>query len=107
MAPTDDGRQGSNGEFFSRKDGYDSALFIPGLFVAIPVSPKLVVGFSASGSHGLLTRYREDFPGRGSGRESDLKITRLNLGFGYKLTPTLSIGANGSYERYFQSSNCV
>ena len=101
--PTDDGRQGSNGEFFSRKDGTDSALFIPGLFVAIPVSPKLVVGFSASGSHGLLTRYREDFPGRGSGRESDLKVTRLNLGFGYKLTPTLSIGANGSYERYFQS----
>jgi long-chain fatty acid transport protein len=101
--PTDDGRTGSNGEFFSRKDGYDSALFIPGLFVAIPVSPKLVVGFSASGSHGLLTRYREDFPGRGSGRESDLKVTRLNLGFGYKLTPTLSIGANGSYERYFQS----
>ncbi|MAZ10120.1 MAG: long-chain fatty acid transporter [Sutterellaceae bacterium] len=58
---------------------------------------------SASGSHGLLTRYREDYPGRGSGRESDLKVTRLNLGFGYKLTPTLSIGANGSYERYFQS----
>lgn len=101
--PTDDGREGSAGEFFSRKDGYDSALFIPGLFVAIPVSPKLVVGFSASGSHGLLTRYREDFPGRGSGRESDLKVTRLNLGFGYKLTPTLSVGANGSYERYFQS----
>ncbi|VWX35050.1 MULTISPECIES: outer membrane protein transport protein [unclassified Limnobacter] len=101
--PTDNGREGSAGEFFSRKDGTDSALFIPGLFVAIPVSPKLVVGFSASGSHGLLTRYREDFPGRGAGRESDLKITRLNLGFGYKLTPTLSIGANGSYERYFQS----
>lgn len=101
--PTDDGRQGRNGEFFSRKDGYDSALFIPGLFVAVPVSPKLVVGFSASGSHGLLTRYREDYPGRGSGRESDLKVTRLNLGFGYKITPTLSIGANGSYERYFQS----
>lgn len=101
--PTDDGREGSAGEFFSRKDGTDSALFIPGLFVAIPVSPKLVVGFSASGSHGLLTRYREDYPGRGSGRESDLKVTRLNLGFGYKLTPTLSIGANGSYERYFQS----
>lgn len=101
--PTDSGQQGSNGEFFSRKDGTDSALFIPGLFVAVPVTPKLVVGFSASGSHGLLTRYREDFPGRGSGRESDLKVTRLNLGFGYKLTPTLSIGANGSYERYFQS----
>jgi len=101
--PTDDGRQGSAGEFFSRKDGTDSALFIPGLFVAIPVSPKLVVGFSASGSHGLLTRYREDYPGRGSGRESDLKVTRLNLGFGYKLSPTLSVGMNGSYERYFQS----
>jgi len=89
--PTDDGREGSAGEFFSRKDGYDSALFIPGLFVAIPVNPKLVVGFSASGSHGLLTRYREDFPGRGAGRESDLKVTRLNLGFGYKLTPTLCV----------------
>lgn len=101
--PTDDGREGSAGEFFSRKDGYDSALFIPGLFIAVPVTPKLVVGFSASGSHGLLTRYREDFPGRGSGRESDLKVTRVNLGFGYKLSPTLSIGANGSYERYFQS----
>jgi long-chain fatty acid transport protein len=101
--PTDDGREGSAGEFFSRKDGYDSALFIPGLFVAIPVSPKLVVGFSASGSHGLLTRYREDFPGRGSGRDLDLKVTRVNLGFGYKLSPTLSIGANGSYERFFQS----
>ncbi|MCR2747635.1 OmpP1/FadL family transporter [Limnobacter parvus] len=101
--PTDAGNQGSAGEFFSRKDGTDSALFIPGLFVAVPISPKLVVGFSASGSHGLLTRYREDFPGRGSGRESDLKVTRLNLGFGYKLTPTLSVGANGSYERYFQS----
>ena len=101
--PTDAGTQGSAGQFFSRKDGYDSALFIPGLFVAVPVTPKLVVGFSASGSHGLLTRYEENFPGRGSGRESDLKITRVNLGFGYKLSPTLSIGANGSVERYFQS----
>lgn len=101
--PTDSGTQGSAGQFFSRKDGYDSALFIPGLFVAVPVTPKLVVGFSASGSHGLLTRYEENYPGRGSGRESDLKITRVNLGFGYKLTPTLSVGANGSVERYFQS----
>ncbi|WP_334119959.1 OmpP1/FadL family transporter [Limnobacter sp.] len=100
---TNSGTTGSNGQFFSRKDGYDSALFIPGLFVAIPVTHKLVVGFSASGSHGLLTRYQEDYPGRGQGRESDLKVTRLNLGFGYKITPTLSVGANGSYERYFQS----
>ena len=97
---TNSGTTGSNGQFFSRNDGYDSALFIPGLFVAVPVTHKLVVGFSASGSHGLLTRYEENFPGRGSGRESDLKITRVNLGFGYKLSPTLSIGANGSVERY-------
>ncbi|HEX4879523.1 MAG TPA: outer membrane protein transport protein [Limnobacter sp.] len=101
--PTNAGTEGSNGQFFSRKDGYDAALFIPGLFVAIPVNNKLVMGFSASGSHGLMARYDENFPGRGQGREVDLKVTRLNLGFGYKLSPTLSVGANGSYERYFQS----
>ena len=102
-AVTNSGQQGSKGQFFSRKDGFDSALLIPGLFVAVPVTNKLVMGFSASGSHGLLTRYEENFPGRGAGRESDLKVTRLNLGFGYKISPNLSVGANSSYERYFQS----
>lgn len=102
-APTNSGTQGSAGQQFSRKDGADASLIVPGLFVVIPVNEKLVVGFSGSGSHGLLARYDENFPGRGQGREIDFKISRFNLGFGYKLSPTLSVGANGSYERYFQS----
>lgn len=102
-APTDSGQRGSAGQGFARQDGPDGRLFVPGLFAAIPINDRLVMGFSASGSHGLLARYDENFPGRGSGREVDLKVTRLNLGFGYQVTPTLSLGFNGSYERYFQS----
>lgn len=102
-APTAQGTQGSAGQTFNRRDGYDAALLIPALFIAIPVNEKLVMGFSASGSHGLMARYDQNFPGRGQGREIDFKVTRLNLGFGYKMSPTLSVGFNGSYERYFQS----
>lgn len=95
--------QGQAGQTFSRKDGYDAGAFAPNLFVAIPVNDRLVMGFGTSASHGLVLRYDEDFPGRNQGRDIDFKVIRANLGFGYKLTPTLSIGANGSYERYFQS----
>ncbi|HEY1058545.1 MAG TPA: outer membrane protein transport protein [Limnobacter sp.] len=102
-AVTNQGTQGSAGQKFERRDGYDAAELIPALFIVAPINEKLVMGFSASGSHGLMARYDENFPGRGQGRDVDLKVTRLNLGFGYKLSPTLSLGANGSYERYFQS----
>lgn len=95
--------QGSQGDVFSRKDGYDAGALAPNLFVAIPVNDKLVMGFGASASHGLVLHYDENFPGRNQGRDIDFKVTRLNLGFGYKMTPTLSLGMNGSYERYFQS----
>lgn len=95
--------QGSRGQVFSREDGYDAAALAPHLFIAIPVNEKLVMGFSASASHGLVLHYDENFPGRNQGRDIDFKVTRLNLGFGYKLLPTLSLGMNGSYERYFQS----
>ncbi|HEX4855454.1 MAG TPA: outer membrane protein transport protein [Limnobacter sp.] len=95
--------QGQNGQVFSRKDGYDAGALAPNLFIAVPVNEKLVVGFGASASHGLVIHYDENFPGRNQGRDIDFKVTRLNLGFGYKLSPTLSWGMNGSYERYFQS----
>ena len=48
------------------------------------------MGFGASASHGLVIHYDENFPGRNQGRDIDFKVTRLNLGFGYKLSPTLS-----------------
>jgi len=95
--------QGQNGQVFSRKDGYDAGALAPNLFIAIPINEKLVMGFGASASHGLVIHYDENFPGRNQGRDIDFKVTRLNLGFGYKLSPTLSWGLNGSYERYFQS----
>lgn len=95
--------QGQNGQVFSRKDGFDSAALAPNLFIAIPVNERLVMGFGAAASHGLVLHYDENFPGRNQGRDFDLKVIRLNLGFGYKVTPTLSLGMNGSYERYFQS----
>lgn len=95
--------QGQNGQVFSRRDGSDAAALAPNLFIAIPVNDKLVMGFGASASHGLVVHYDENFPGRNQGRDIDFKVTRLNLGFGYKLSPTLSWGMNGSYERYFQS----
>lgn len=95
--------QGQNGQVFSRRDGSDAGALAPNLFIAVPVNEKLVMGFGASASHGLVIRYDENFPGRNQGRDIDFKVTRLNLGFGYKLTPTLSFGVNGSYERYFQA----
>lgn len=95
--------QGQNGQVFSRRDGSDAGALAPNLFIAVPVNEKLVMGFGASASHGLVVRYDENFPGRNQGRDIDFKVTRLNLGFGYKLSPTLSWGMNGSYERYFQS----
>lgn len=95
--------QGQNGQVFSRRDGSDAGALAPNLFIAIPVNDKLVMGFGASASHGLVIHYDENFPGRNQGRDIDFKVTRLNLGFGYKLSPTLSWGMNGSYERYFQS----
>ena len=95
--------QGQNGQVFSRRDGSDAAALAPNLFIAVPINEKLVMGFGASASHGLVIHYDENFPGRNQGRDIDFKVTRLNLGFGYKLSPTLSWGLNGSYERYFQS----
>lgn len=95
--------QGQNGQVFSRREGSDAGALAPNLFIAIPVNDKLVMGFGASASHGLVIHYDENFPGRNQGRDIDFKVTRLNLGFGYKLSPTLSWGMNGSYERYFQS----
>ncbi|EDM84789.1 MAG: outer membrane protein transport protein [Limnobacter sp.] len=102
-SPTNSGTTGSAGQEFNRKSGYDSTALAPNLFVAIPITKKLVVGFGGAASHALIVRYDENFPGRNQGRDIDFKVSRANLGFGYKLTPTLSIGANGSYERYFQS----
>ncbi|MCR2747029.1 OmpP1/FadL family transporter [Limnobacter parvus] len=95
--------RGQNGQVFSRKDGFDAGALAPNLYVAIPINEKLVMGFGASASHGLVIHYDENFPGRNQGRDIDFKVTRLNLGLGYKLSPTLSLGVNGSYERYFQS----
>ena len=95
--------QGQNGQVFSRREGSDAGALAPNLFIAIPINEKLVMGFGASASHGLVIHYDENFPGRNQGRDIDFKVTRLNLGFGYKLSPTLSWGMNGSYERYFQS----
>lgn len=95
--------QGQNGQVFSRKDGFDSAALAPNLYIAIPVNDRLVMGFGAAASHGLVLHYNENFPGRNQGRDFDLKVIRLNLGVGYKVTPTLSLGVNGSYERYFQT----
>lgn len=96
-------QQGQQGQTFSRRDGADAEVLAPNLYLAVPISDKTVMGFSASGSHGLLLRYKDDFPGRNQGREIDFKVIRLNLGVGHKLTPTFSVGVNGSYERYFQS----
>lgn len=101
-APTNNGTQGSNGQVFSRRDGADAATLAPDLFVAIPLSEKMVMGFSSSASHGLVLHYDENYPGRNQGRDIDFKVIRLNLGLGYKVSPTFSIGANGSYERYYQ-----
>lgn len=95
--------QGQNGQVFSRRDGSDAGALAPNLFIAVPINEKLVMGFGASASHGLVIHYDENFPGRNQGRDIDFKVTRLNLGFGYKLSPTMSWGLNGSYERYFQS----
>ncbi|MDP3188411.1 OmpP1/FadL family transporter [Limnobacter sp.] len=102
-SPTNSGNTGSTGQEFNRNSGYDSTALAPNLYVAIPVNNKLIVGFGAAASHALILRYDENFPGRNQGRDIDFKVSRANLGFGYKLTPSLSIGANGSYERYFQS----
>ncbi|MDX1667867.1 MAG: outer membrane protein transport protein [Limnobacter sp.] len=101
-APTNDGNQGSNGQVFDREDGYDSGAFIPNTYLAIPLSEKMVMGFSATGSHGLVLHYDDDFPGRNQGSDIDFKVIRLNLGVGYQMWPTLSLGINGSYERYYQ-----
>ncbi|HEY1058623.1 MAG TPA: outer membrane protein transport protein [Limnobacter sp.] len=95
--------QGQNGQVFDRNDGYDASVLAPNMYVAIPLSEKTVMGFSASGSHGLLVHYDANFPGRNQGRDIDFKVIRLNLGVGHKVSPTLSLGINGSYERYFQS----
>lgn len=104
-APTNSGTQGSQGQVFDRNpNGYDASALAPHTFVAIPLSPKTVMGFSASASEALLLHYDSQFPGRNQGKDIDLKVTRLNLGVGHKLTPTLSIGVNGSYERYFQNA---
>lgn len=104
-APTNSGSQGSAGQTFDRNpNGYDASALAPHTYVVIPLSPKTVMGFSASASQALLLHYDSQFPGRNQGKDIDLKVTRLNLGVGHKLTPTLSIGVNGSYERYFQNA---
>lgn len=103
-APTQNGTQGSTGENFNRQSGYDAAALIPNLYVAIPINQKMVFGLSSTGSHGLVLRYADDFPGRNQGKTIDFKVIRLNAGLGYKMTNTLSLGANLSIERFYQKA---
>ncbi|MEW6204577.1 MAG: outer membrane protein transport protein [Pseudomonadota bacterium] len=90
-SPTNSGTSGSVGQEFNRKKGYDSTALAPNLYVAIPITEKLVVGFGGGASHALIVRYDENFPGRNQGRDIDFKVSRANVGFGYKLTPSLEI----------------
>lgn len=100
-----DSAQGSNGypageQRYERDQSYG---FAPSNFVAIPVNEKLVLGFGVSGSAGLILRYPNDYPGRFQSTSTDIKVSRVNGGFGYKVSPTLSVGANLSVERFFES----
>lgn len=103
-APTNEGTQGSNGQVFDRKDGYDASALAPNTYVAIPLSDKTVIGFSASGSHGLVLHYDPNFPGRNQGRDVDFKVVRLNLALAHKVTDTFSAGVNLSAERFYQKA---
>lgn len=97
-----DGSNGypAGGVNYERAANYGLA---PANFFAIPINSKLVMGIGISGSAGLILRYPNDYPGRFQSKSTDIKVTRLNVGMGYKLTPTLSLGANASIERFFQS----
>lgn len=100
-----DSPQGSNGypaggQRYERDPSYGLA---PSNFLAIPINERLVVGFGVSGSAGLILRYPNDYPGRFQSTSTDIKVTRVNGGFGYKLSSTLSVGANLSVERFFES----
>lgn len=103
-APTNQGTQGSNGQVFDRQDGADVGALAPNTYIAIPLSNKTVMGFSASGSHGLVLHYDENFPGRNQGRDIDFKVIRLNLALAHKLTDQFSLGANLSAERFYQKA---
>lgn len=105
-APTNSGTQGSNGQVFDRKaDTYDASALAPHTYFVFPLdNHKTVVGFSASGSHGLVLRYNEDFPGRNQGRDIDFKVIRLNFGVAHKLNDQLSLGVNLSAERFYQKA---
>lgn len=104
-AAFEDSAQGSNnypagGQRYERDPSYGIA---PSNFVAIPVNDKLVLGFGVSGSAGLILRYPNDYPGRFQSTSTDIKVSRLNGGLAYKVSPTLSVGANVSVERFFES----
>lgn len=104
-AAFEDSAQGSNGypaggQRYERDPSYG---FAPSNFVAIPVNDKLVLGVGVSGSAGLILRYPNDYPGRFQSTSTDIKVTRVNGGFGYKVSPSLSVGANVSVERFFES----
>lgn len=103
-APTQNGTQGSIGENFNRQSGYDAAALIPNLYVAIPINNKMTFGLSSTGSHGFVLRYQDDFPGRNQGKTIDFKVIRVNAGLGYKVSPTFSLGANLSIERFYQKA---
>lgn len=90
----------AGGVSYRRKPSYGIA---PSNFFAIPYNDRLVFGAGISGSAGLILRYPNDYPGRLQSKSTDIKVTRINGGFGYKLSPQLSIGANLSVERFFES----
>ncbi len=76
---------------------------IPFNAFAMPMNDRLVIGGMVSGSSGLVVRYPSDSPGRTSAESTDLKVVRISGGAGYKVTPTISLGASLGYERMFTS----
>jgi len=70
-------------------------------YLAVPINDRTVFGASISGSHGLVVRYPQEYPGRTQSTDTDLKVIRINTGLGYKLTDKLSVGGNLSFETFF------
>jgi len=81
-------------------DGGDagSLALVPNTYLAYRLTPDVHVGVGINAPFGLKTEYDSTWAGRTHAIKSELKTINVNPSIGWKVTPTLSLGAGLSVQ---------
>ncbi|MFP5418183.1 MAG: OmpP1/FadL family transporter [Gammaproteobacteria bacterium] len=75
-----------------------SLALVPNAYLAYRLTPEVHVGVGINAPFGLKTEYDSTWAGRTQAIKSELKTINVNPSIGWKVTPTLSLGAGLSIQ---------